>query len=33
LVSDAFVALTTHDPAAVGVSVEPDTVQLPETFE
>jgi hypothetical protein len=32
LVSEALVAVTTHEPTAVGVMVEPDTVQLPETF-
>lgn len=30
-VSAAFVAVTTHDPAAVGVRVVPDTVQSPDT--
>lgn len=30
--SAAFVAVTTHDPAAVGDKVEPAMEQSPETF-
>ena len=30
--SAAFVAVTSHEPAAVGVNMSPDNVQFPDTF-